>query len=110
MQKACEYLVGEFDFTSFCASNTEVVSKIRTIYRIALDNNHDSIILGAFGCGVYNLLPIEVSKLFKEILEEDEFKNAFKVVAFAIYEGKGSKRKIVGENGKFKPFYDIFNK
>jgi uncharacterized protein (TIGR02452 family) len=85
-------------------------NKIRTIYRIALDNNHDSIILGAFGCGVYNLLPIEVSKLFKEILEEDEFKNTFKVVAFAIYEGKGSKRKIVGENGKFKPFYDIFNK
>lgn len=85
-------------------------NKIRTIYRIALDNNHDSIVLGALGCGVYNLLPVEVSKLFKETLEEDEFKNAFKVVAFAIYEGKGSKRKIVGESGKFKPFYDIFNK
>ena len=83
--------------------------KISTIYRIALDNNHDSIVLGAFGCGAYRLLPEEVSKLFKEIVEEDEFKNAFKVVAFAIYEGKGSKRKVVGRNGKFKPFYDIFN-
>ena len=65
-------------------------NKIRTIYRIALDNNHDSIVLGAFGCGVYNLKSEEVSKLFKEILEETEFKNKFKVIAFAIYEGQGS--------------------
>lgn len=85
-------------------------NKIRTIYRIALENNHDSIILGAFGCGVYKLHPEEVSKLFKEVIEEDEFKNAFKLIAFAIYEGKGNKRKIVGKNGKFKPFYDIFSK
>lgn len=85
-------------------------NKIRTIYRIALDNNHDSIVLGAFGCGVYNLKSEEVSKLFKEILEETEFKNKFKVIAFAIYEGQGSKRKVVGRNGKFKPFYDIFDK
>ena len=47
-------------------------NKIRTIYRIALDNNHDSIVLGAFGCGVYRLHPEEVSKLFKEIVEEDD--------------------------------------
>ena len=85
-------------------------NKIRTIYRIALENNHDSIILGAFGCGVYKLHPEEVSQLFKEVIEEDEFKNAFKLIAFAIYEGKGSKRIIVGKNGKFKPFYDIFSK
>ena len=32
-------------------------NKIRTIYRIALDNNHDSIVLGAFGCGAYRLHP-----------------------------------------------------
>ena len=100
-----------FDNNGYLTSEGKEIekNKIRTIYRIALDNNHDSIVLGAFGCGVYRLHPEEVSKLFKEIVEEDEFKNAFKVVAFAIYEGKGSKRKIVGRNGKFKPFYDIFN-
>lgn len=82
-------------------------NKIRTIYRIALDNNHDSLVLGAFGCGVFNLLSDEVARLFKEVLDENEFTNKFKVVSFAIYE-KESKRKIVGRNGKFKPFYDIF--
>ena len=31
-----------------------------------------------------------------------------KKLVFAIYEGKGSSRKIVGKEGKFKAFYDIF--
>ena len=83
-------------------------NKIRTIFRIALINNHDSIVLGAFGCGAYHLFPEEISDLFHSILNEDEFKNRFKKVVFAIYEGKGSKRKIVGKDGKFKPFYDAF--
>ena len=32
MEKACKYLEGEHDFSSFCASNTEVKDKTRTIY------------------------------------------------------------------------------
>ena len=32
MQKACEYLIGEHDFSAFCASNTNVVNKSRIIY------------------------------------------------------------------------------
>lgn len=83
-------------------------NKIRTIYRIALDNNHDSLVLGAFGCGAYHLDPKQIAELFKETLEEAEFKNRFKKIVFAIYEGKGSTRRVVGRNGKFKPFYDIF--
>ena len=83
-------------------------NKIRTIFRIALDNGHDSVVLGAFGCGVYNLLSSEVSKLFFDILNESEFKNKFKKLVFAIYEGKSSSRKITGSKGKFKPFYEWF--
>ena len=84
-------------------------NKIRTIFRIALDNGHDSIVLGAFGCGVYHLCCDEVASLFKDILNEDEFNNRFKRIVFAIYEGKPTSRKPdKGENGKFKPFYDLF--
>ena len=83
-------------------------NKIRTIYRIALDNGHDSIVLGAFGCGVYNLLPSEVSKLFFDVLNEDEFKGNFKKLVFAILEGKGKRGQSTGRDGKFKPFYDLF--
>ena len=66
------------------------------------------MILGAFGCGVYNLLPSEISKLFLDILNENEFKNKFKKIVFAIYEGKPTRKKQVGIEGKFKPFYDLF--
>ena len=83
-------------------------NKIRTIYRIALDNNHNSLVLGAFGCGFYNLNTNQVAYLFKNILDEPEFKNKFKKIVFAIFEGKGSSRKVVGKEGKFKVFYDIF--
>ena len=62
-----------FDNNGYLTSEGKEIekNKIRTIYRIALDNNHDSIVLGAFGCGVNRLHPEEVSKLFKEIVEEE---------------------------------------
>ena len=83
-------------------------NKIRTIFRIALDNRHDSIVLGAFGCGAYHLLPDDVSRLFAEVLAEDAFRGAFRTLVFAIYEGKGSRRKPVGKDGRFAPFYNRF--
>lgn len=83
-------------------------NKIRTIFRIALVNQHDSIVLGAFGSGFNGLNPSTISTLFKKVLSENEFKNQFKKVVFAIYEGKGSSRKIVGPNGKYKSLYDLF--
>ena len=44
-----------FDDTGWLTDEGRKVeaNKIRTIYRIALENGHDSIVLGAFGCGVY---------------------------------------------------------
>ncbi len=82
-------------------------NKIRTIYRIGLENGHDSLVLGAFGCGVYKLIPAEVANLFMDVLNEEEFKNKYKKIVFAILEGK--KRGVLhGEDGKFKAFYDLF--
>ncbi len=84
-------------------------NKIRTIYRIAIENGIDSLVLGAFGCGVFHLLPIEVAQLFYDILNEDEFKGNFKKIVFAILE-RGKRGDPIGEVGKFKPFYDLFKK
>ena len=87
-------------------------NKIRTIYRIALENGHDSIVLGAFGCGVFRLHSDEVASLFRDVLNEPEFKNRFKKIVFAIYEGKPSprRREPIGRDGKYAPFYEIFGK
>ena len=76
-------------------------NKIRTIYRIAASNGHDSMILGAFGCGAFRLPAETVASLFKEILNEEEFKGQFKAVKFAILHKDDS-------YSKFAPFYEIF--
>ena len=84
------------------------LNKIRTIYRLALKNGHDSIVLGAFGCGV-NKLPCDaVADQFRRVLEEPEFKGKFRALVFAILEGCGSARHPVEEQGKFAPFYEMF--
>jgi uncharacterized protein (TIGR02452 family) len=85
-------------------------NKIRTIFRIALENGHESIVLGAFGCGIFRLHSDEVAGLFRDVLNEPEFKNRFKKLVFAIYEGKPSprRREPIGRDGKFAPFYEIF--
>lgn len=61
-----------------------MLNKIRTIYRIALDNGHDSLVLGAWGCGVFKHNPKQIAQMFLHILEESEFKNKFKEVCFAV--------------------------
>ena len=86
------------------------LNKIRTIFRLALKNGHDSIVLGAFGCGV-NKLPCQaVADQFRRVLEEPEFKGKFKALVFAILEGRGSARHPVEEQGKFAPFYEMFGR
>ena len=61
-----------------------MLNKIRTIYRIALDNGHESLVLGAWGCGVFKHNPKQIAQMFLQILEESEFKNKFKEVCFAV--------------------------
>ena len=66
-------------------------NKIRTIFRIALLHGHDSMILGAFGCGAYRNPPEEVAAIFRQILEEEEFRNSFRLVTFSIIDDHNSR-------------------
>jgi uncharacterized protein (TIGR02452 family) len=84
--------------------------KIATIYRIALLNGHDSLVLGAFGCGVFRLKPELVAAYFNDVLQEEEFHGKFHTVVFAMLEGKGSSRKKVEDEGDFAPFYQVFGR
>ncbi len=81
--------------------------KVRTIYKIGLDNGHDSLVLGAFGCGAFNLNPSTVAGIFCDILEDDEFRNMYKAVYFAILE-RPSTSEPTGAVGKFASFYKYF--
>lgn len=54
------------------------LNKMRTILRIGLYHGHDSIILGAFGCGAFQNPPKHIALLFKQVINEPEFRNKYK--------------------------------
>lgn len=78
-------------------------NKMRTMLRIGLLNNHDSIVLGAFGCGAFHNPPKHIARLFHEVIDETEFKDKYKLIAFAILEDHNSPR-----GGNLQPFIDEF--
>ena len=78
-------------------------NKIRTIFRIGLLKGHDSLVLGAFGCGAFHNPPLEMAHLFKEIMEEEEFKNRYKLITFAIITDHND------QNQNLKCFKEVFN-
>lgn len=65
-------------------------NKIRTIFRLALRHHHDALVLGAFGCGAFRNPPEEMASIFKSVLNEDEFRDRFRLVTFAIIEDHNS--------------------
>jgi len=85
-----------------------VKEKIRTILRIAGKYKHDSLVLGAFGCGAYANPPNHTAELFKEVFSENEFTSAFKHIVFSIYEDHNSSKEH-NPNGNVLPFFDVFN-
>lgn len=62
--------------------------KLRTIFHLAVKHGHDSIVLGAFGCGYFSNPPEEVADCFAELLF-GEFQHSLRVVAFAIPDKDG---------------------
>jgi uncharacterized protein (TIGR02452 family) len=60
-------------------------NRIRKILKVAILNNKDSIILGAWGCGVFGHSPVKVCGYFNEIIE-NELGKYFKNIIFAIYD------------------------
>ena len=75
-------------------------NKIRTIYRIGVLHGHDSLVLGAWGCGAFGNPPRQMAHLFLDVLDEPEFKGRYRDIRFAIIEDCNS----MGRN--FQSFKD----
>lgn len=58
-------------------------SRIDFVLSIAATNSPDSLILGAYGCGVFGQDPIEVASIFKELLCS-KYRGVFPLVVFPI--------------------------
>lgn len=85
-----------------------IKNKIRTIFRIGLENRHDALVLGALGCGAFRNPPKHIARLFHEVIKESEFANQYKVLLFAILEDHNSHHSHNPE-GNFKPFEEEFS-
>ena len=57
--------------------------RMRHMFVIAAANKAEALVLGAFGCGVFQNPPLTVAKAFKEIV--DEFDGVFRLIEFAVY-------------------------
>ncbi len=87
---------------------TEItLDKMRTILRIGKANFHDSLVLSAMGCGAFSNPPAHIAKLFHQVIDEDEFRNVFRLIDFAILDGY---RTGLNHNpeGNLKPFQREF--
>lgn len=84
-----------------------VKDKMRTILRIGLDNGHDSLVLGALGCGAFCNPPRHIARLFHEVIDEPEFSGKYRLLVFAILEDRNSHRSHNRE-GNYKPFAKEF--
>lgn len=84
------------DGTYLDAEREVMIEKIRGIFKIAILNKHDSLVLGAFGCGAFGNNPVEVAKMFKEVLPD--YSKYFKKIQFAILDYNGSKNLSIFKN------------
>ena len=78
-------------------------NKMRTILRIGLRHGHDSLVLGALGCGAFCNPPSHIARLFHEVFEEPEFKNKYRLISFAILDDHNAHRSHNPE-GNYLPF------
>jgi uncharacterized protein (TIGR02452 family) len=60
------------------------LAKIRAIFSTAVAYGHDSLVLGALGCGVFRNDPVQIATLFKQVINEPAYKGRFSKIAFAI--------------------------
>lgn len=80
------------------------INKIRTILRIAYLNGHHHLVLSAFGCGAFRNPPRHMAELFRQVLEEDEFKHRFCEIVFAILK----RDEQVPSKGNYESFKAVF--
>ncbi len=64
MNKASQQFIGEYDFSAFCASGAQVISKVRTIYSASVERKGDLVIFKVCGNGfLYNMVRIMAGTL-----------------------------------------------
>jgi uncharacterized protein (TIGR02452 family) len=65
--------------------------RVERVLSVAAHHGHETIVLGAWGCGVFRNDPEEIAELFKAALR-GPFRNAFTHVVFAVLDSSDERR------------------
>lgn len=72
-------------------THTELTKqKIRLMLSLALQNEVENMVLGAWGCGVFKNDPTEMATMFKEVIAEKPFNKQFRNISFAVINDRNS--------------------
>jgi len=88
-------------------SETLTENKIRLMLDIGRAHQHDTLVLGAFGCGAFGNPPQHVAQIFRRVLSEPVYRYAFHRVYFAIIDDHNAHRQHNRE-GNLAPFARVF--
>ena len=90
--------------TNSLALKNLFISRIKNIFEVAIENQVDFLILGAFGCGAFKNPPEVVASAFESVIFSETYRCAFEEIAFAIKPTKVSEMQCPN----FKTFYEEF--
>lgn len=68
-----------------------MAQRIRKVLAVGIKQGHDSLVLGAWGCGAFENDATEIAGLFRQALAID-FRGAYRRVVFAIVDGSPERR------------------
>ncbi|WP_402874617.1 TIGR02452 family protein [Paenibacillus illinoisensis] len=68
--------------------------RIRYILDVAAINGHRTLVLGAYGCGVFRNDPVDVARYFHDVLVEENFRQSFEQIVFAVLDRSAGQRTI----------------
>lgn len=78
--------------------------KIELVLQIANRRGHDSVVLGAFGCGAWRGPPQQIAELFRDAMRE--WRGAFRAVVFACLH-RGDSESV--RRGTYRGNYEVFS-
>ena len=76
-------------------------ARIARVFEVALDNGHEALVLGAWGCGAFKNDPTMVAQAFAEVAEK--YDGQFELLHFAVLD-------VGGKQGNFAPFSQTLQK
>lgn len=98
----------KYDNLDLISDDKITKDKIRLMFYLAKKNKCENIILGAWGCGVFKNNPLDIAKLFQEVMYErkslidNDYSSSFKNIIFAVINDHNS----VSDN--FDVFFKYF--